>query len=157
MSIGPMLVALGYFGGVQRMLDVQSTSVEFPRHMALALDEALVVGPRRTERLFDAKGRSVESTLTRSSDLFVDKLSVLRHVERCLDTHRCAVQMTRSSLWYVAFTVHLPIVLLLLIVEVRLQSQSGTAHVALEALSMKECEVLERTYHVDLVHGLPTS
>lgn len=62
--------------------------------------------------------------------------------------------MAGADLWHVGTAVYLFILLAMLVVVVRLQSQFGTAHGALETAAVEKREVLERPDPVHLIHCL---
>lgn len=64
--------------------------------------------------------------------------------------------MAGANLWHVGTAVHLFILLAMLVVVVRLQSQFGTAHGAFETAAVEKREVLERADPVHLIHCLVT-
>lgn len=52
---------------------------------------------------------------------------------------------------------HLSVVIILLVIEVRLESQFGSADPALQTSPMEEREVFQRPQFIDLIYGLSTS
>ena len=96
----------------------------------------------------DTKGIRVNTSFASRSDLFIDGIGGLWSINCSFDTHRFPVEFTRTNLWHVLATIHFFVILRMLIVVIRFQSQFGATYAATKTATMEEGKILERTWNL---------
>lgn len=105
----------------------------------------------------DVERLRIERPLTNAPNLLIHYVIRPRDIEGRANANATPVKMGRPWLRHMTTAINLFILMPMLIVEIRFQSQLGAAHETLEATAMEKCKILERPYPIHLVHRLCAS